>query len=261
MSQPASGAGPIRTVSLNDAPRAVADLLGDAGVEAVQIHQPPLQGRPYCKLVKALLDCPGFKLDLRGQQPRSVLAMVADQLLGADTFQDERAGLAADIAALEAFVRDMLGSPPPQTAIRTYFAPGDLVWHVDRVNERSALRLVWPIGRSAGMAVTPSDNVDGETYLAYMRREHPLLCQLDTRVLRTGRDVEQLWAHRPTQLEAMKSGAFPFIRDPTRVAQVEPNAISIHRIETPAQRGTYHRSSWVNRDQPGLQIVITATAD
>jgi len=94
-----------------------------------------------------------------------------------------------------------------------------------------------------------------------MRREYPLLCQLDTRVLRTAAPVETLWAHRPAQLAAMVSGRFPFIRDPQMQCEVAPGAASIHRVETPAQPGSYHRSSWANRDAPGFQLVITAASD
>jgi hypothetical protein len=149
----------------------------------------------------------------------------------------------------------------PTIAIRTYFAPGDLVWHVDRVNERRAFRLVWPIGRPAGMRVTSADNIDADIYRAYMRREFPLLGQMDTRVMRTGVPVEALWAHRPLQLAAMVSGRFPFLRDPDEEHEVTPGNASIHRVETPAQPGAWHRSSWSNRNAPGLQVVITAAAD
>jgi hypothetical protein len=73
--------------------------------------------------------------------------------------------------------------------------------------------------------------------------------------------VEALWAHRPTQLAAMMSGRFPFLVDPDREIEVTPGAVSIHRIETPMQTGAYHRSSWANRQSPGLQVVITAVSD
>ena len=188
--------------------------------------------------------------------------MVADRLLGPGSFGAERSLLAQEIAVLEAFASSLIGTgAPPQTSIRTYFAPGDLVWHVDRVNERTAFRLLWPLGRPAGMRITSADNIDPGIYRAYMRREHPLLCKLDTRVLHTGVDAEQYWAHRRVQLEAMRSGRFPFLLDEDAVAQVPPDAISIHRVETPAQHGTYHCSSWANRQAPGLQVVITVAAD
>ena len=49
----------------------------------------------------------------------------------------------------------------------------------------------------------------------------------------------------------------PFIRDPARVWEIPPDAISIHRFQTPVCEGTYHRSAWENRASPGLQIVMT----
>ncbi|MEO6359608.1 MAG: hypothetical protein ABIO43_03410 [Sphingomicrobium sp.] len=251
----------IVATSLEQGSEAARNLLDKPSVEALELARPPLDELPYRDLVRALLGCQGFKLDFRGQKPAAVLAMVTEQLVGPGAFLRERALLAEEIAALETFATGLVGAERAQTSIRTYFAPGDLVWHVDRVNERNAFRLVWPIGRPAGMYVTPATNIDPQMHLAFMRREHPLLCQLDTRVLNAGVDVERLWAHRPAQLAAMTSGRFPFLRDPRHEWQVQPNAISIHRVETPAQRGTYHRSSWANRSAPGLQIVITVAAD
>lgn len=251
----------IVSASLGDDPEHLRNLLLTLPAEAIEIVRPPLADLPYRDLVNALLKCQGLRLDFRGQAPDAVLAMAANQLIGEGAFADHRALLAEDIATLEKLMCAIVGGGRPQTAIRTFFAPGDLVWHLDRVNERTALRLLWPLGRPAGMSVTARDNIDEQRFLAFMRHEHPLLCQLDTDVLRSGLPVERLWAHRPVQLEAMASGRFPFIRDPARVRQIRADAISIHRVETPGHSGTYHRSSWANRDAPGLQIVITVAAD
>lgn len=257
----AAGTG-LATASLADDPEGVRRLLDQPWLEAVELHRPPLDGLPYREFVQAILTRQRFKLDFHGQAPDAVLKMVSDQLLGSGAFASERALLAEDISRLEAFAAGLVGGKGgPQVSIRTLFAPGDLVWHVDRVNERTAFRLLWPIGRPAGMLVTPSDNIDERLYGAYMRREHPLLCHLDTRVLRTGAEVERLWAHRPRQLAAMMSGSFPFLLDPDREWQIAPHAASIHRVETPARQGTYHRSSWANRHSPGLQVVITIASD
>jgi hypothetical protein len=90
-----------------------------------------------------------------------------------------------------------------------------------------------------------------------MRRELPLLCELDRKALRTGEPLQVLWGHRPRQVEAMTLDRNPFLRDPARVWEIERNAISIHRFQTPKHGGTYHRSAWENRVSPGLQIVMT----
>lgn len=238
---------------------AVENMLGDTPLGTVEIPRPSLEALPYRGFIAALLGRPGFKLDFNRLLPPEALALVSDKLLGPGAFAAERATLAEDIGALADFVGKLAGGRPV-IAIRTYFAPGDLVWHVDRVNERAAFRLLWPIGRPAGMRVTPAANIDAERHRAYMRREHPLLGRLDTRVMRSGGSVETLWAHRPAQLSAMASGAFPFIRDSAAEWEVTPGAASIHRVETPAQPGTWHRSSWGNRTAPGFQIVITAAA-
>lgn len=250
----------IERVSLDQGPRTVREALDRSALGTVEIARPPLDALPYRALVRALLTRPGFKLDFNRLAPDAAVALVCDRLLGPGAFAAERAPLAEDIATLAGFVGDLVGARA-SVAIRTYFAPGDTVWHVDRVNEARAFRLVWPLGRPAGMRVTPADNLDAEIYRGYMRREHPLLCRLDTTVLRDGGDVEALWAHRPVQLAAMASGDFPFLRDPGRVREITPGAASIHRVETPGRPGTFHRASWANRRAPGLQIVVTGASD
>lgn len=251
--------GIARAPSATD-PAAVRRLLDQSPLGVVEIPRPLFEDLPYRAFIRALLGKQGFKLDFNRLAPAEALALVSDQLLGPGAFADERALLAADIDALAELAGGLVDGRPA-IAIRTYFAPGDLVWHVDRVNERTAFRLLWPIGRPAGMRVTPAANLDAALHRAYMRREHPLLCRLDTRVMRSGVPVEQAWAHRPAQLEAMASGAFPFIRDRAQEWEVAPGAVSIHRVETPARPGTWHRSSWANRAAPGFQLVITAASD
>ena len=251
----------IWRTTLAEGSRAALAALDDPSIEALEIATPPLDRQPFRALVEALLRAPGFKLELNGQRPAAVLAMVSDRILGTGAFPGERAALAEAIDAAESFAAGLVPGALPQVALRSYFAPGDLVWHVDRVAERRSFRLLWPLGRPAGMRVTPADNIDPDLYRAYMRREHPLLCRLDSQVLRSGGAVETLWAHRPGQLEAMASGHFPFLRDPARESEITPGAISVHRVETPLRAGTWHRSSWANRHAPGVQIVVTVTGD
>jgi hypothetical protein len=215
---------------------------------------------PYRDFVRALLARQGFKLEFHAQEPDSALALVSDQLFGQGAYVRDRDLLAQAISALKAFMADLAGCPAPLVAIRTYFAPGDLVWHLDRMGGSRAFRLVWPIGRPAGMRVTPADNIDEGRYRAFMRREHALLGRLDTRVMRTGEDVRSLWSHRPRQLGELISGQSPFLIDPERHSEIGQGAASIHRVQTPAQQGTYHRSSWENHASPGLQIVVTTVS-
>ncbi len=235
-------------------------LLDQTPLGAIELARPPLEALPYRGFIAALLARPGFRLDFNRLDPEAGLALVSDRLLGPGAFLGERARFAEDIAALAGLMGELVGARAA-VALRTYFAPGDLVWHIDRVNQAHAFRLVWPLGRPAGMRVTPADNIHSSLFAAYMRREHALLGQLDTRVARTGASVEALWAHRPAQLAAMISGRFPFLRDPHVEYEVTPGAASIHRVQTPRRAGSYHRSSWANRHSPGLQIVITAASD
>ena len=254
-----SATDPVQA-ALDDGPRAVRHQLDRSAPGAVELARPALDELPWRALVHALLARPGFRLDFNRLEPDAAVDLVCDRLLGPGTFAGERAAFAWEIASLAAFVGDLVGARA-SVAIRTCFMPGDTVWHVDRVNAAAAFRLVWPLGRPAGMRVTPRANIDMQMFRAFQQREHPLLCALDTQILRTPTPVETLWAHRPAQLEAMMSGCFPFIRDPALEREIAPGAASIHRVETPAQPGAVHRASWANRHAPGLQIVITAASD
>ncbi|MDT8760395.1 hypothetical protein MZO42_16965 [Sphingomonas psychrotolerans] len=234
-------------------------MLDSSALGVVEIARPSLDAVPYRALVEALLTRPGFKLDFNRLEPDAALNLLCDRLLGPGVLPAERAALAADIATLVAFAGGLVGARA-SVSLRNCFMPGDTVWHVDRVNEAVAFRLLWPLGRPAGMRVTGRANIDMPMFRAFQRREHPLLCALDTQILRSVTPVETLWAHRPAQLEAMRSGQFPFLRDSARELEVTPGAASIHRVETPTQPGILHRASWANRHAPGLQLVITASA-
>lgn len=260
VSDPRLATSAIEALSIIDGPAAARRALDHSALGIVQIDRPAIDELPYCGLVRALLGKQGFKLDFNALSPDAAIALVADRLIGVGTFLAERAVLAADITALAGLAGGLVGGVP-SIAIRTYFAPGDLVWHVDRLKERRAYRLLWPIGRSAGMRVTAADNIDPVLYAAYMQREYPLIGRLDTRVMRGGGTIDQLWPHRPAQVAAMKAGRYPFLRDDQAVYQVASGAASIHRVDTPEQPGTYHRSCWTNHASPGLQVVITVASD
>jgi hypothetical protein len=252
--------GRIEQISLDHGATAARDRLGRSELGAVELARPPLDMLPYRTLVGALLARPGFRLDFNRMVPGAALDLLCDRLLGRGVFVAERALLAQDIAALAAFASRLVGARA-SVSLRSCFMPGDTVWHVDRVNEAAAFRLLWPLGRRAGMRITARANIDMQIFRMFHRREHSLLGALDTRVLRSPAPVETLWAHRPAQLEAMKTGRFPFLRDPALEFEVTPGAASIHCVETPAQQGAVHRSSWANRHAPGLQLVITAAAE
>lgn len=251
----------IARATWSGGPAAAAALLTSGKADAVEIAAPPLEQLPYQGFVGALLSRQGFKLDFRGQRPADALAMVADRLIGPGSFVQERALLAAEIERLAAFAAAMVRGARPGVSIRTYFAPGDLVWHLDRVGEAAAFRLLWAIGRPAGMWVTPAAGIDADIHRAFMHREHALLGRLDTAVAASGADFRTLWAHRPKQVRAMIEGDFSFLKSRAGQRQVAAGAVSIHRVATPQQSGTYHRSDWANHARAGLQIVVTAAGD
>lgn len=237
---------------------AVGAAVDASAAGAVEVPRPALATLPYRGLVKALLARPGFRLDFGTRSPADALDAVVDRLVGPGAWGAERAAFADTMATLAALVAGMAGVASAQLSLRSYFAPGDAVWHLDRMNGEVAYRLVWPIGRPAGMLVTPPETIDRGIYTAWMHREHALLGALDSRVARGEGTPEELWAHRPEQLAALRDGRFPFLIDDRQAAQVTPGAASIHRVDTPGRPGCFHRSSWANRHAPGLQFVATA---
>ncbi|KVC92359.1 hypothetical protein WI76_03895 [Burkholderia ubonensis] len=239
-------------------PEDFAEAFADSSVEAVEIPRPELSETGYADLVRNLVASPRFMCDF-SQTPSSIaFPRLCRRILGEDAPLDQIARLLDDLNRIEQFAR-MLYGQRLLVSVRNWFAPGDLVWHVDRSSRDSAYRILWPLGRAAGMRVTPRDNFDHALYAAFMRREHPLLCRLDRDVAASGQPLEILWQHRHQQVYAMIEDDFPFLLDRDRVEAVRASSVSVHRIETPRLPGTYHRSAWANRNAPGLQIIITVT--
>ncbi len=200
-------------------------------------------------------------LDLRGSWAEMVreLHRFFDTHLGPAALVEERKAFVDDFGRVLSFGCALNNGGRVVVSLRNWFAAGDLVWHVDRSARGGALRLLWPLNRKAGMYVTTQDNIDPELYRAYMSREHPLLCRLDRALFDSGESLERLWRHRPRQVQAMRSGIYPFLRQHSHVWQLDPHAIGVHRFETPTTGGTYHRSTWENRDSPGLQVIMTSS--
>lgn len=144
-------------------------------------------------------------------------------------------------------------------SVRNFFAPGDLVWHVDRSTKRRAIRVIWPLARDHGTLYTPTENIDLDMHTAYMNREHPLLSLLDRQVFDKNISYRENWHHRPYQVNAMLHCDFPFIKDATKIKEADPDSIAIHRFDTGKSDGTYHCSSSRNEVTPGLQTIFTAT--
>lgn len=250
--------GPAELPTLS--PVLARELLDLSSVDTIEFARPPVDQTPYGPFIRAMLTAQPFKCDFEGRSPDVAFAMISDQLFGPGRFASERKTLSREVTAVAAFSAALGGGGGVTVTMRTHFAPGDLVWHVDRSLQRDAIRVVWPLGRTAGMRVTTADNIDEQVYRPYMRRELPLLCELDRDAFRTGAPLEALWAHRPRQVEAMTSGRYPFLRDAGKVWEIHRDAISVHRFQTPYHRGTYHRSSWENHSCPGVQIVMTTGA-
>ncbi|MBI3759583.1 MAG: hypothetical protein HY269_07505 [Deltaproteobacteria bacterium] len=238
---------------------AARDAVQADGVEAVEIHRPALAQSGYVELVSELLAAPRFMCDFSQNPSERALPQLCLRLLGHSGHPGQLERLLSDLVAVERFARQ-LGGERVLVSIRNWFAPGDLVWHVDRSSRAAAFRVLWPLGRSEGMRVTPFDNIEPVLYAAFMRREHPILCRLDREIASTSKPLEVLWRHRPAQVDAMIAGNYPYMRDPALVAAMHPDAISVHRIATPRMRGTFHRSAWANRHTPGLQIIVTSTS-
>lgn len=150
-----------------------------------------------------------------------------------------------------------------RVSVRNWFAPGDLVWHVDRSMKDFAIRAIWPLGRNYGTSYTPVSNIDLAKYNAYMRRERPLLILLDRKVLDFDckRSYKDIWRHRSVQVANMRFCRFPFIRNPNDIFEVAPNSLVLHQFEIVDELGgSFHCGTAENEATPGLQTVFNATS-
>lgn len=230
-------------------------------IEALEIEPPPARLSRYQELARRVVDMPRFMLDLGGSwaQIHGALHAKLAPVCRARSVLADLSGLLEDIGRVLTWASSLAHARRTLVSVRNWFAPGDLVWHVDRSRRSRALRILWPIGRIAGIHVTSRASIDPVLYRAWMVREHPLLCRLDRMVFETHLPLERLWSHRPRQLRAMVSDDYPFMLDPQARRALRPHAISVHRIETPWHPGTWHRSAFENCHAPGLQLIMTVT--
>jgi hypothetical protein len=230
-------------------------------IEAIEILPPRGRANAYQELALRAIELPRFMLDLGGTWT-DIGATLNDKLSCVCRDHVSEAVLAQlldDVQRLLAWGASLAGARRTLLSLRNWFAPGDLVWHVDRSRRSRALRILWPLARSGGIYIARRDSIDPVLYRAWMAREHPLLCRLDRLVFESGEPLERVWAHRPRQIHAMRTGEYPFLRDREGEHELDPRAISVHRLETPNDHGTWHRSSYANSQTPGLQFIMTVT--
>lgn len=230
--------------------------------EVVQAPPPYRVDTRYSNLTASILRLDPFMLDL-GNYSVSTWWQIVEFLekhVPINLVRAEGNKLRSDLETVVRFSRLVLNANRVLVSLRNWFAPGDLVWHVDRSTKPNALRILWPLERRAGMYVTPVGNISVNQYRAYMQREHPLLCRLDRQIYEERSSLDRVWKHRPKQVESMKTGEFEFLANNKKVFQLDPEGVSIHRIESPSWPGTWHHSAWENHKTPGIQVIITATS-
>lgn len=77
-------------------------------------------------------------------------------------------------------------------------------------------------------------------------------------VYEKGLSLEEVWRHRPSEIEMMRSGAQYYLKDSAEIYSVETNWSSIHFLDTPDHKGTFHCNTFSNELSPGLQFLFTA---
>lgn len=223
-------------------------------VEAIEVLQPSLC---YVPLIPLLCSLKPFHRNLGTEGQLSNLSALLEELTHTAQYDESTYYLFRLLENLLSLTSSLVDKGQVTLGVRNWFTPGDATWHVDRSPRKVAYRVLWCVGRREGLKVTPRANIDLQCHDTFMRREDALLTKLDRDVIRTGLDVNALWSHRPQQVFEMASENFPFIRSKDLIHTFAPTSVSIHKLQTTEQLGTYHRASWANRIRPGLQFIFT----
>jgi hypothetical protein len=205
--------------------------------------------------IDALRSIPRFKLPFGTATAERALPHLLRSTTSSPAILNAAAGLGAAADGLAQLVTTLVGSARFAGSVRNFFCPGDTLWHTDEVDGRSAFRLLWPLGRPAGMQYTPFENVDIAKYRYHMARMLPFVQKLDAAAFATGIKTDEYLAGKPALLNQFHRRAF--LKDPDLFASVPHNHASLHRVETPRQRGTFHANNFSNETQPGLQLIFT----
>lgn len=178
-----SAGGLLRLPALD--PALAGQAFAIPGVEAIEIPRPALSEVAYAGLVQRLLAAPPFMSDFSHTLSRTAFRHLCRRVLGHDANDaadgDQSADLLlAELAEIEHFAQRLCG-PRMLVSMRNWFAPGDLVWHVDRSARAAAYRILWPLGRAAGMRVTPRENLAPSIYACWRRPnfDHPRRLNFD----------------------------------------------------------------------------------
>jgi hypothetical protein len=145
-----------------------------------------------------------------------------------------------------------------QFGLRNFFCPGDTFFHLDNASKGKGIRFLWAIGRPNGMKYTPYENIKLDEYWNFIRRELYLIRKMDMEAYKKGLSIAEAWPHRLSEIKMMKSGWQYYLKDPEKIYSVEPNWSSIHFLDTPDSRGTFHCNTFSNEFSPGLQLLFTA---
>lgn len=191
-----------------------------------------------------------IKAELKNNLTQTALAGGAYLATEVNGFLSTTAGLMEDVAKIN--------NGTISFGMRNFFCPGDTILHVDNMANGYVIRFLWPMGREKGMQYTSRQNIDYDQYAAFIDRELHLIRKMDSLSFKEGKSIEEIWPHRPKQVENMKSGYHYYMKNKELIYEVPTHWSSVHLIETPQFPGTFHCNTYANKEKPGLQLILTS---
>jgi hypothetical protein len=234
-------------------------LLSDPAIELIKIPQPDVRDTGFYQLAKHLLSIKNFNWAINGPVDDILDEVHRNILEGIAGNNEAQQEIGAFLHTVRRIMNLMAQINPGKMhfGLRNFFCPGDAILHLDNMAKGRAVRFLWAMGRPTGMKFTCRQNVDTGKYWHFIHRELHLIRRMDAIAYKDAKPIEEIWAHRPRQVELMKNEQHHYMHDRSKLFQVPVGWSSIHLVDTPDFPGTFHCNTFKNADQPGLQLLIT----
>lgn len=240
----------------------IRSFLNNSSIELIEIPQLPFEELPFKNLIKFLLSAGSFNWALPGESTETLIKLRDNlNLLTEDNIElQEEIDLFISEVKMLMEKLSLVNNGHVSLGLRNFFCYGDTILHVDNMAQGNAIRFLWAMGRPSGMQYTLRNNVNAEKYSHFINRELYLIQKMDLAVFTQNKTIEEVWSHRPKQIDDMKMGICSYLIDDSLMYQVPKYWSSLHRVETPDYHGTFHRNTFYNRESPGLQLLLTSVS-
>lgn len=239
----------------------VRKVISSPEIELIGIPQPSISELGYEGIYNLLMSSEKFNLALHGSIEEIMGQFhhfISKRIKTHPLLFDEQEKLEKKI---ESIIKTMHKIYPGKISFgfRNFFCYGDSILHVDNMPEGKPIRFLWAMNRPHGMRFTSFDNIDMPKYESFIQRELHLIRRMDSISYTSNKTIEEIWSHRKRQVELMKKGLHHYMFDVSKTYEVPTGWSSIHYVNTPIYRGTFHCNTFENINKPGLQLILTIT--